>query len=1048
MRYENTKGRQRRSWRKRGGAWLVLLILTCRLLGQNWPLPHEHYSVNDGLSDRMVNAIVQTDDGLLWLGTENGLNRFDGYEFLVFNAHPDSELKISKSNIQKLFIEQNGRIVIIYNSTVGSFDLLDPRSMEVHTVRLLPEFGIEGLPRLITVNNQGEILIVTFSKEHTRIYRYHQEHRFEELARIPEQRQGKIATVHLIQLSPRRFLLNDSEKGLRIYDAATETLQFFERADFECLEMSASYPGTAYFMHQSRDGKVWLSLQGQAGVYQYQPRQGDFQLVDVLPEQSYYTKIWEDQVGNVLLSSSHAPRTAYPLKGLYCIASDGLMLDLSSFLELSPYIVHAAAKNFFETIFLGVDRGLTIVQNQQSKIVKYLAKHQNHDLRGVSMRGMVSDGRRYIYIAREVEHIYQLDLQTGQLDTLRLIDEHSGRAPEITAARNLQLDGQGNLWGVFRAGTASQSGRLLRYNIQDCQLKIYNFDYKINAFTFGADGRLWLCTEPFDAGGGLLVSFDPASERFEPFFEREGRNPLQNAPPHFILEAVNGLLWIGTDNGLYQIDRDNQAAKSYRATLGGNSLSSDVIYAIHEAPDGRLLLGTTNGLVIMTPERGEFEHYDRDKGLASNTVCGIVPDEHGNFWISTYNGLSYFDIQNKRFRNFYAIDGLSHDEFNRFSYLRGPDGRFYFGGVNGLNVFKSEDLLVQAEAPPLVLTKVLRYNARKNQTSVQYANLSNLDQLVIGASDSYFTVQFTLPRYINIRRNFYQTFLEGYDKGWSSASNAPNLRLNKLPPGKYNLRVKAVDANGNEAAANLQIPILIQPAFHQTILFRLLVLLLIIGLASLWFRYRLERSLEVERVRIKLSSDLHDNVSGSLAGIAAQADILQTKKLDEDARKRLQTISQTSRKVMGQMSDVIWSIDSRKDRVEDLLNRMKMHADEVLTPLDIVLEMHVSSKLDRQKNMPVELRQNLYFIFKEAINNIAKHSDATRATVKLFNEGHDFVLMIQDNGKNAQIPPTSNGNSGQGLDNLRLRAQRINAQLDIVAHDNGFKVTLRGKRFC
>jgi signal transduction histidine kinase/ligand-binding sensor domain-containing protein len=1030
------------------GAWLGLLMASLQLLGQSWPLPHEHYSVNDGLSDRMVNAIVQTPDGLLWLGTENGLNRFDGYEFLVFNAHPDSEMKISKSNIQKLFLEQNGRIVIIYNSTVGSFDLLDPQSMEVQNVRLLPEFGIEGLPRLITVNNRGEILIVTFSKGYTHIYRYQQEQRFQELARIPEQRGAKIATVHLIQLGPRRFLLNDSEKGLRVYDAVAETLQVFKRADFECMEPSVPYPGTAYFMHQSRDGKVWFSLQGQTGVYQYQPRQGHFQLVDLLPEQSYYTNLWEDQVGNVLLSSSYAPRTAYPLKGLFCITAQGQLLDFSSFLELSPYIVHAAAKNFFETIFLGVDRGLTIVQNQQSKIVKYLARYQNHDLRGVSMRGMVSDGQRYIYIAREVEHIYQLDMQTGLLDTLRLIDELSGRPPEITAARNLQLDAQGNLWGVFRAGTTSQSGRLLRYNTRDCRLKIYTFDYKINAFTLSRDGRLWLCAEPFDAGGGLLVSFDPDSERFEPFFELEGRNPLHNAPPQFILEAANGLLWIGTDNGLYQIDREKQTAKSYRATQGGNGLSSDVIYAIHETPAGQLLLGTTNGLTIMAPERGEFEHYDRDKGLASNTVCGIVPDEHGNFWISTYNGLSYFDVQNKRFRNFYAIDGLSHDEFNRFAYLRGPNGRFYFGGVNGLNVFNSEDLLVQAEAPPLVLTKVLRYNARQNQTSVQYANLANLDRLVIGPNDSYFTVQFTLPQYINIRRNFYQTFLEGYDKGWSSASNAPNLRLNKLPPGKYNLRVKAVDANGNEAAANLQIPILIQPAFHQTILFRFLVLLLAIGLASLWFRHRLERGLEVERVRIKLSSDLHDNVSGSLAGIAAQADILQTKKLDADSLKRLQKISQTSRKVMGQMSDVIWSIDSRKDRVEDLLNRMKMHADEMLSPLDIVLEMHVSNKLDRQKNMPVELRQNLYFIFKEAVNNIAKHSGATRVTVKLYNEGPDFVLLIQDNGKNAKIPPSSNDNSGQGLDNLRLRAQRINARLDMVAHDNGFKVALRGKRFC
>ena len=212
------------------------------------------------------------------------------------------------------------------------------------------------------------------------------------------------------------------------------------------------------------------------------------------------------------------------------------------------------------------------------------------------------------------------------------------------------------------------------------------------------------------------------------------------------------------------------------------------------------------------------------------------------------------------------------------------------------------------------------------------------------------------------------------------------------------------------------------------------------------FKYQLEQRLRVERLRTKISSDLHDEVSGLLSGIAMQADVLKAGTSDEKSKFRLQTIAEVSRMAMTKMSDVIWSIDSRKDKVEDLLHRMLEHAEDILQPLNIEYSFEIG-KIDRQKKLPVNIRQNLYFIFKEAINNVVKHSKATKVVVELGNQGSRFELKIKDNGAGENISDLGKSKKpGQGISNIKMRARRINALLDIAQHD-GFTVKLVMKKF-
>ncbi|MCB9292572.1 MAG: hypothetical protein H6559_05510 [Lewinellaceae bacterium] len=1009
-------------------------------------LPVEYYSVNDGLSDRHVTDIVQSRRGLAWLGTQNGLNRFDGYEFIVFNNHPDNRHQLSDSNIRKLDLDKDGRLVITYRTTYGLFDILDPETLEVETVKLLPENGIDGFPRLVTVNSRGEILVVSISPSASNIYQYLSGNQFRQVASIQEKHHQPSVAVHLVQLPDGDFLLNDSEMGLRHISASGQLIKRFGPGDFLCEKFRGSYPGSAHFMYFDRQGRVWLSLQGQPGVFTFYPGDEVFESIPELEQGRHFNAIWEDEKGNVLLSQAANAGDAFPLRGLYCIRPDGEIANFDYLLSTSRYIVSLFSRDFFRTIFLGIDTGLKIVQNRQSKIDAYLAEDLGLDRRGAVMRGMAGDGERFVYFLQETNSLYELDLLTGFLDTLPLVDWQTGKRVDIDCTGSLQLDAEGNLWFYSCQNSSAEGGRLHRFNTGSCNLETYDYPYPFNAMAIDRSGIIWLCTQPTNSKGRLL-QFDPQVEKFLPYEDKEGNNPLRNATPNFIMEARDRSLWIGTENGLYQIDREKGKAKTYRALKGNNGLASDIVYVLHEDGQGLIWIGTTNGLNILDPETGKFQHYSRKDGLASNTVCGIVPDSSGSYWISTYNGLSYFEPQREAFRNFYAMDGLAHDEFNRFSFYRDQNGRFYFGGVNGVNAFYNEELLVNASTPPAVLTKITRYNSRQDSTIVQDSHLSDMEELVINPSDSYFTIHFMLPTFRSPRRNQFKTWLEGYDNQWVYQGSNPNLRLNRLPPGPYVLHVKGADANGNWSTEELTIPIRMKPAFTQTIWFYLLCLAAGSAIVYVIFQNRLEQRLQVERLRTKLSSDLHDELSGLLSGIAMQTDVLQMQVEDQKTQERLRQIGEVSRRAMSKMSDVIWSIDSRKDKVEDLLHRMREHADEMLIPLNIVYQMHIS-KLDRQKKIPVTLRQNLYFIFKEAINNIAKHSRANKVNITLKNEGQDFTMIIKDNGGPSLPKEKVNGRkTGQGLANLAMRAERIKAELDVDKGEEGYTIRLKRRRF-
>ena len=1022
---------------------LALIYFLTPLHGQPNVIQTGFYGLNDGLSDRLITDVLQSSNGYMWIGTPSGLNLFDGYEFTIFNDHPNNPNQISNANVERIEEITQKRILIKYANNLVHLDVLDPNTYQVEKIGLLPEDGVKGIVRDIHVNKQQELLVLTQSDSFFNIYKLNALNQFKLHVQISQSPQVRIIHTSFIQCFNGDFLLANDSEGLQWYDSKGNMLKHFEKTDFKSPVYPYSYPCKANFLHQAKDSSIWLSFSKIPGVFKIERSNQVIRQFSKLTNRKTFFRIWEDEANHLLIEQSNGVGRPPKSDQLYYIDEEENVSVFPFLLEERRVIADIYGKNFAKSIFVGHDTGLRILQNNQAKVKWYLAQNLSFNDRGITINSIDGDQNGNIYFAQRNGQFYHLDLSSEECQPLEITNTKNNRKLRISYPVDLYCEKDTQmLWGI--SSPYSSIGSLHKIDLVTCQGTTYPYQNKINSFLKSKkDSLFWLICETRNKQG-KLVTFDPIKEKFTTFYDQEGNNPFEQALPRFILEARNEVLWIGTENGLFAFDRDSLAIRhiTRSAHPKGTGLTSNAIYTIHEDKNGRLWLGTSNGLNIFDPISGHVETYDHSHGLASNTVWGILPEGDGNYWISTYNGLSYFEYEQKRFRNFYQLDGLSHDEFKPLAYYKDENERFYFGGVNGINAFFPNELLGSNNAPQVTITKFVKLNAKEEKPDVQVQNLDHLKQVSISPYDTYFQFHFIFPNYNRPLKNQFSVWLEGFDKDWVYLGNSPSVRYNKLPPGNYTLHIDGAGPNGNWSGKPRSIKIHVKPFFYNTWWFLLLMLLLSTGIVFGIFHYQLEQRIRVERIRMKLSSDLHDEMSGLLSGIAMQSDILQMMSNDQESQSRLKIIGEVSRKAMSKMSDVIWSIDSRKDRFEDLIQRMHEHADEILLPLDI--QYHIScSKIDEQQKIPVTIRQNLYFIYKEAINNVAKHSSADHVQITFGNDGSQFNMVIKDNGK-PQTPTSPK--KGQGLENLKMRAKRLNAQLEILQND-GFTVTLTMDKF-
>jgi len=518
-------------------------------------------------------------------------------------------------------------------------------------------------------------------------------------------------------------------------------------------------------------------------------------------------------------------------------------------------------------------------------------------------------------------------------------------------------------------------------------------------------------------------------------------------------------------------------------------LADEIPYKILASKENNtvILLYEKSGIVVVN-KSGKFVH--QIKSRFQNFYTDVVEDSSGNFWFANKKGLSRLKPNGKKLDNFFlkkidfrgkrsfeamhslvltgqqtiwvgAASGFKRfniekeifdtpnnlpDALNQFEPLYASacfeDGVVYFGTKNGVVYFEPErfesDKIRKSEFP-LSINEITIYNEKDEQEIHINENLSQLSEIDLSHRDLWFELDFVLPYFESGETVLYSHKLDGFDKEWSIASLNNVVKYTNLPPGDYTLNLRAGHTANDMNKYSRKLNISVSEAWFKTLWFQILSILGIVAIVYLFqrdkYNKRLKSRLQIESLRNKISNDLHDEVGSILTGIAMQSEVLSYGKKSEE-QKPLTELSEMSRLAMDRMRDVVWALDSRKDKYENLIDRMHAYATDNLNrkKIDAFFEVSIPNK---REFLNPNIRKQLYLIFKEALTNILKHSDGNQVEIQLKRRAEEFKMVIHDNGSNKGVSKSD----GMGLSSMAKRAADIGGEYEFV-YNNGYRISV------
>lgn len=563
---------------------------------------------------------------------------------------------------------------------------------------------------------------------------------------------------------------------------------------------------------------------------------------------------------------------------------------------------------------------------------------------------------------------------------------------------------------------------------------------------------LWISVRPIPGDYGGLSRWNRATEKFYTFSEAEGFPSGKSASA--FAEDRAGNLWFGFyEGGLARYTNGH-----FTEFTAADGLPEGLITALHLDQSGRLWMASSSGGLAriddLTAAQIKVEHYTYDDGLATNNVRSLTEDLYGNIYAGTVRGVDRLSPDGKSIKHYSINDGLPGDFIS--AAFRDRSGAVWFGAAKGLaRLVPKQDR--QSTAPPVwlgALTIAGEQRAVSEIGSKEIANLElshNQNNLQI----DFFGVDFTSAGALR-----YQYMLEGADGDWSSPTSERRVSYARLSPGTYRFLVRALNADGLMSTTPARISFKILPPIWQRWWFITLAALILTGAVislagyraarlrerqqgeEALMRSREERLIELERVRKRIASDLHDDLGSSLTQISLLSEVIQQQlaQRDEAITKPLEMIATSSRELVDAMSDIVWAINPQKDHLSDLAQRMRSLAS------DMLMAAHVDFRFTGPIGgtdilMGANLRREVFLVFKESVNNIVRHSGATEAQIEFSLDQDELFLRVYDNGRGFD---TAEESDGHGLVSMRTRSSDMGAQLEILsAKKHGTTIMLR-----
>ncbi len=1014
-----------RSFPKRVWVCFALIILCSNASPTHAQKEHirfERIAIENGLSQSTVTCILKDHQGFMWFGTQDGLNRYDGYEFTVYRHDETDSNSISDSYIRSLCEDHQG---ILWVGTSrggggGGLNRFDPDTKKFTRYRHDP-----ADPNTLSHNYVNAILNDT-SQRCLWIGTAKGLNRFDPVTGtfkryLSDPKSPKsLSDDYILTMFKDRSGVYwiGTANGLNRFDPVEETFTTYFHDPANDHSLTDNY---VLYVREDRKGYLWIgTLRG--GLDRFDKKTETF------------THYRHDPFDPKSLSHNHVEAFYEDRSGYMWVGTDGgglNRLDPETG-ECNRYLFNAGdpsslSNNRIWSMYGGGD-GVIWIGNYAggiNKLGRFNVKfrvfknepNEKNSLLGTIVFSILEDEETgSLWIGTEDGGVNVIDLQTGTYSHYTKGRAEGLKSNQVTAFLKDRL---GIIWvatsdGLYTWEASQKRFRHVATGATDFFSKAEG--HLVLSMMEDREGRLWFGTD----GAGVYI-WDRRYDRWTNF--RAGNTGLRNNVVWSIFQPSDEVVWIGTEGGVSILNTTENSFTSYQCDpFDKNSLSNNKVFAFCRDRNGKIWIATSGGLNLVLDTPGRFQRFTEADGLANNCVYGILEDRKGRIWMSTNNGISVLDPQTLKFRNYDAGDGLPANEFATGAYFSNKSGKMYFGGINGFVSLDPDSLSHNQMVPPIVITSF----SKLNKEQILDKPLSKIEQIELDYSENDFSFEFVALNYLNSEKNQYAYKLEGFDEDWVYCGSRRFASYTNLDPGTYVFRVKGSNNDGlwNEAGASIRIKV--WPPPWQTWWFRIGAFLVIVAGVYGAYHYRVNKLLELERLRTKIAADLHDDVGATLTKISLYSDLIKAGVDPVGHQTLLSNISSLSREAITTMSDIVWSIDSRNDRVIHMLDRMSDFAHSVLSAKNIQLQFRTEGF--RDDHLASDRRQNIYLIFKEAINNIAKHAQASEVDIRITLWNNRFDLIITDNG--IGLPP-DNKKSGHGLRNMASRARRIGAEFEI-----------------
>jgi len=934
------------------------------LSGQEYIFQVTDYGMEDGLSHTDVQSIHQDRDGFMWIGTNYGLNRFDGYRFKWYTQE---KYGLQSNAVNHILEDDKGWLWLINTGfrtsrEVSTIDIFNPVTEQLFSFE--EKFG-KNLPfALADINSfcasdEGRLVFVTKQK---------------------------------------KLWVYSSADGFEVHDLGIYPLsvEFFSRHNTIWCHASKT-------VDNLRDVIVEIDLKGNVvNRYEHEfPFQHNFIAgIDKGDNLWYLTRHWEtkrfekNQKGGIFKIDPSGVDGAFLLNGS-ALSGGAVNLDVpmignqygfwlnpekdnfwlyskGSFMGFHPasgWSQELAATHkelahpnvvFFDKAgktWVGTTFGLYVLDLNPNPFRSLAYDPTKESL--LAFRGITQDKQNNLWacIDRGAGWLGRFKTTGGAQETEIIGSEKPewGRGYKY----GIFSDRKGNIW--FGSG---QENIITRYNPVNNSLQQFPYQIsdnrQVNIWSFFEDknGRIWFGTDNGVVGyigEANSVSLLPKIENIS----------AKGGCIYQFFEDATGQVWLCSDNGLYQLYVERKSVTAYHPE--GLDFLKSGIYHAHTDADGSFWLGSSGlGLFKWYPESKEYLRFTKADGLSDNTIYAVYEDDSGNLWLPTNYGINQFNKISFRSKAFLEKDGVSGHEFNRISHYQGKDGRLYFGGINGLTSFHPKDIAKELSKGnlPLVITEFQQFDGEQNKLVERTADLRDTRKITMHPNDRYFRLEFALLEYNNVESVQYGYRIEDIDKEWTFQKEN-SIQLSRLPYGKHILRVKGQGADGQWSTNELSITVeVLKPFYLQIWFIGLAILSLLIG-ALLFFKRRTRQLLDQQRELEKIVA-------------------VRTLKIQED------------KTVIEKQAEELQSLEKLKSRFfANVSHELRTPLSLMIGPLDSILKKE-STRPEKEQRMLEFVRNNSKHLLK-LVNEILDLSKLETGQLELKEEGlnfHDFLEPI------------------------------------------------------